>query len=119
MMNEVSRKISIKAVLCALGIEYVKEVNPFDYKESIEIVKEASNIKGVKAIIFKAPCIALEKKKKAYVVEECIGCKKCIKEIGCPALILNDNKAFIDRNLCVGCGLCQNICPKSCIRREE
>ena len=43
---------------------------------------------------------------------KCIGCKRCIHEIGCPAISLTQaGKAVIDENLCYGCDLCSQICP--------
>ena len=47
--------------------------------------------------------------------EKCIQCKKCIREIGCPALIIKDEKVAIDETLCTGCGLCKQICPVGAI----
>ena len=47
--------------------------------------------------------------------EKCIGCLRCIKEIGCPALSVSDGKAVIDENLCTGCGLCSKLCPVEAI----
>ena len=50
----------------------------------------------------------------------CIGCKMCLKS-GCPALFLNrdDKKAEIDPLQCVGCDVCQQICPKNAIGKVE
>ncbi|MCQ2539427.1 MAG: 4Fe-4S binding protein, partial [Acetatifactor sp.] len=70
----------------------------------------------VKAIIFKSPCIAITKPtQKCSVSDKCINCKKCIREIGCPALITVDGKVSIDKNLCTGCGLCSKLCPVGAI----
>ena len=41
----------------------------------------------------------------------CIGCKKCIREIGCPAIVVKDGQVTIEEGLCTGCGLCSQICP--------
>ena len=121
MMNEVSEKVSIEAVLKAIGLTSVRTVDPLDHKTAVETVKLASEEEGVKAIIFKSPCIAIVKPDKALKVdaEECIGCKRCITELGCPALSFKDGKAVVDDSLCTGCGLCSQICPKGCIKKEE
>lgn len=117
MMGEVSQKISIKAILEAIGLEYIKEIDPLDLDKSIEAVKEAASINGVRAIIFKSPCVAIMKTEQSYTVNEdqCIGCKKCIRELGCPALSFQNGKAVIEKSLCNACGLCNHICPKECI----
>ena len=33
----------------------------------------------------------------------------CMK-IGCPAISMKDNKATVDNTLCVGCGVCEQLC---------
>lgn len=116
VMGDIAPQISIPAILKAVGVDPVYEVNPFELDETIKAVKDAAGKKGVRAIVFKSPCIALFKKTKTCAVgSDCIGCKKCIKEIGCPALSFKDKKAVIDKSLCNGCGLCAEVCPKKCI----
>lgn len=120
MMGNVVDKVSIVKILEAIGLKKVLVVDPLDLKASIEAVKECDQIDGVKAIIFKSPCIAITKpSEKVCVSEKCINCKKCIREIGCPALITTDGKVTIDMNLCTGCGLCSQICPVDAIRKYE
>ena len=50
-----------------------------------------------------------------FVSDKCVQCRKCIKEIGCPALIISEGKVAIDKGLCTGCGLCSKICPVNAI----
>lgn len=116
IMNEPGGKISIKKVLEGIGVESIREANPFEFFDAVRAVKEAAAENGVRAIIFKAPCVNLVKSDKKCTVEEnCVGCRKCINEVGCPALILNNKKVHIDENLCTGCGLCSNVCPAGAI----
>lgn len=120
LMGNVVEKISIEKILRAIGIEYVKTVDPFELEEAIDTVREAVGKPGVKAIIFQSPCIALIKPAQKYVVdqERCINCMKCIKELGCPATIKADGKVKIDKNLCYGCGICASVCPVNAIGME-
>lgn len=113
MMGNVAEKIDIAGVLRAVGVKNVVTQNPFEFEESIAAVKAAAAFDGVAAIVFKAPCIAVSKPKEQRIVDNatCTGCKKCIKEIGCPAIVKDGNKVKIDATLCYGCTLCQNICP--------
>ncbi len=106
-------KISIEKTLLAIGVKKVITVDPLDLDASVEAVKKCAEIKGVKAIIFKSPCVALMKSDKKMEVDsgKCIGCMRCIKEIGCPALSVSGGKIVIDENLCTGCGLCSKLCP--------
>lgn len=113
MMGEVVAKVNIEAVLQGIGVTAVETVNPLDLDKSIEVVRKMAGMPGVKAIIFKYPCIAITKPegKMAVDIDKCVGCRKCIREIGCPGLIIRDGQVAIDESLCTGCGLCSQICP--------
>ena len=116
MMGDIVEKIDITKVLEGIGLKKIITVNPFDQTKAIEAVRECADIPGVKAIIFKAPCIALFKPaERAYISEKCVQCKKCIREIGCPAIIITDGKVAVDNALCTGCGLCSQVCPVKAI----
>lgn len=120
MMGVKHEPVHIDAILNAAGCSYVKTVSPFDTEASIQAVKDAAACTGVRAVIFRAPCIAVSKPDVPCAVkaDTCTGCRKCIREIGCPAISLKDTKAFIEPSLCTGCGLCTGICPVSAIERE-
>lgn len=118
MMGELVQKINIEAVLRGIGITTVEIVNPLDHKAAVSCVKRTADLPGVKAIIFKSPCIAIDKPEAPLFVEEesCISCKKCIRELGCPALVIQNNKVTIDASLCTGCTLCAQLCPTGAIQ---
>ena len=124
MMGDVVEKVSIEKILEAVGVSPVISVDAFNLEETIAAVKKASEAKSVSAVIFKGPCIAIAQKlgfkaQPKMVVEDskCIGCKKCITELGCPALTFNTStkKAFIEASLCTGCTLCSQVCPVKAI----
>ncbi|MBE6598110.1 MAG: indolepyruvate ferredoxin oxidoreductase subunit alpha [Ruminococcaceae bacterium] len=123
MMGNVSEKISIEAVLRAIGVSSIEVVDPGELTEAVEAVKRAADMTGVRVIIFRSPCIAVSKPTPAYIVKDnCIGCRMCIREIGCPAVSLvsaEDKKSpvTIDASLCYGCGLCAKVCPTGAIER--
>ena len=120
MMGDVVDKVSIVKILEGIGLKKIITVDPLNLEEAVNAVKECQAEKGVKAIIFKSPCIAISKPTgKCAVNEKCLNCKKCIREIGCPALITIDGKVCIDQNLCTGCGLCSHICPVGAIGGAE
>jgi len=116
MMGDVVEKVSITKILEGIGLKKIITVDPLDLSASIAAVNECAETRGVKAIIFKSPCIAITKPTdKCVISDKCINCKKCIREIGCPALITVNGKVTIDKNLCTGCGLCNQICPVDAI----
>lgn len=117
MMGEVVAKVNIEAVLRGIGLSVVETVDPLDFKASVDCVKRVSDEPGVKAIIFKSPCIAITRPSGSMYIdsEKCINCKKCIRELGCPALIIKEEKVSIDSSLCTGCTLCSQLCPTGAI----
>ena len=117
MMGHVTEKVDIAKILEGIGVKHVVTVDPLNLEAAVPAVEEAASQSGVKAIIFKSPCIAITKPQGKCVVDasKCINCKKCIREIGCPALISEDGHVSIDMNLCTGCGLCAQLCPVSAI----
>ena len=116
LMRSPTECIDIEAVLKGLGVKHISVQNPLDLNASINDIKEATEFNGVSAVIFKSPCINLFKSTKKHIInEKCIGCKKCIREIGCPAIRQDGEKVSIDAYLCNGCGLCSQICPINAI----
>lgn len=118
VMGEIVQKINIEQVLRGIGVQDVETVNPLDYEAAVSCVKELADKPGVKAIIFKSPCIAVTKPGTPMHVDisSCIHCKKCIRELGCPAIITEDGNVSIDSSMCTGCGLCSQICPVHAIK---
>jgi len=123
MMGEIVSKVNIEAVLRGIGIDIVETVNPLCLDKAIECVKQTAMKKGVKAIIFKSPCAVLIKSSSPLMIksETCINCKKCIRELGCPALTVKNGSVMIEESLCTGCGLCSCVCPVNAIggRNDE
>ena len=116
LMGQIVDKVDIAKVLEGIGVKKAVTVNPLDLDASVKAVQECADIPGVKAVIFKSPCIAISKPTaKCAISDKCVQCKKCIREIGCPALIIADGKVTIDSGLCTGCGLCSQVCPVNAI----
>lgn len=120
VMNDTTEKIDIYKLLAACGIKHISKVNPFEHKNAVEAVRSAVDFTGPSAIIFQAPCIAVAKpSNKQRIKENCLCCKKCIKEIGCPALRISNGKVIIENSLCQGCRLCSQVCNAGAIGGAE
>ena len=117
-MGEVVQKVSIESVLRGIGVETVETVNPFELDRAVDCVQRVAEQPGVRAIIFRAPCIAVARPDRPAQVdrEKCIGCRKCVREIGCPALYASEGKIRIDASQCTGCTLCAQVCPVDAIQ---
>lgn len=111
-------KIDLEALCYALGIKRVRVVDPYDLKATEAAITEEVMQNEPSVIISRRPCALLKyvKAKPALIVdnEKCRSCKMCMK-IGCPAISMKDGKAHIDSTLCVGCGVCKQLCAFNAI----
>lgn len=129
-MGKETEKISIKALCESLGCR-VWVSDPFDIKETKELIHDLIGIRGLKVLILQQPCATLAaktgKKKKVWVDTDICrgsdcGCDRyCSRVWGCPGNIWNfeEDCAAIDEVVCVGCGACAKICPSGAIKVEE
>ncbi|WP_419726302.1 indolepyruvate ferredoxin oxidoreductase subunit alpha [Terrisporobacter petrolearius] len=132
LQGEPTNEISIEAVVKACGVKNLRVINPNDLKEVNDTLDWAFENEEASVIITRWPCALKKFSKedieefnkpfttKCEVVEDlCIGCKKCTKT-GCPAISYNKEtkKAKIDRNQCLGCDICSQVCPKEAIVKE-
>ena len=115
-------KVNLEALCRALGINRVRVVDPYDLKACEEAVLEELAAPEASVIISRRPCVLLKyvKPKKPLSVdsEKCRGCRKCMK-LGCPSISFRDGKARIDSTLCVGCGVCSQLCAFGAIGGGE
>lgn len=107
-------KIDLEALCRSMGFQRVRVVDPYDLAACDKAVKEELAAAEPSVIISRRPCALLKyvKHNPPLVVnkDKCIGCKSCMK-IGCPAISIKEGKARVDNTLCVGCGVCEQLCP--------
>ena len=114
-------KVSLEKFCEAIGIRRVRVVDPYDLKACQTVLKEELAAEEPSVIISRRPCVLLKSVKPLppLHVEEnaCKSCKACMR-IGCPALRIRHGKVNIDETLCVGCGVCQQLCAFDAIQKE-
>lgn len=112
LYGEPAGKIDLEALAKAMGISRVKVVDPYNLKECEDVLKEELEVSEPSLIISRRPCALLKEVKHEAPLKvcenKCKSCKQCMK-IGCPAISFT-KKAKIDETLCVGCGVCTQMC---------
>ncbi len=114
-------KVNLEDLCRSIGINSVRVVDPYNLEECERVVKEELKKNEPSVIISRRPCVLLKyvkPKKPLYVnPDKCRGCKKCMK-FGCPSISFRDKHAVVDTTLCVGCGVCAQLCPFDAFESE-
>ena len=115
LMGNPAPNLSLEAICAALGVpaDHIRAVDPNDLAELEKVVKEEVAAPCPSVVICRRPCALLKSVKKNPPIqvnaEKCVGCRSCMK-IGCPCISVTGKKAKIDESMCVGCGLCSQMC---------
>ncbi|MBW1704153.1 MAG: indolepyruvate ferredoxin oxidoreductase subunit alpha [Deltaproteobacteria bacterium] len=116
-------QISIEALVRGLGVKDVHVVKPFKLKKTIEAVRASMEYDGLSVIISQEICPLFAKatgqfkKSKPFHVNhnKCKNHRDCINLLACPAMYLDGEQVEIDKNLCIGCSVCAQVCPENAI----
>ncbi len=115
-------KIDLESLCRAMGIQRVRVVDPYDLAACDRAVKEELAVHEPSVIISRRPCALLKyvKHKPPLAVDpdKCRSCQACMK-IGCPAISMKNGKAHVDDTLCVGCGVCRQLCRFDAFSGDE
>lgn len=122
LKGDACTKIDLETLCRAVGIRRVRVVDPYDLSQCETAITEELAAPEPSVIISRRPCALLKtvRHKKPITVDpaRCKGCKSCMK-IGCPAIRVADGTAHIDTTLCVGCGVCSQLCKSGALRPAE
>ncbi|EFK08411.1 putative Indolepyruvate oxidoreductase subunit IorA [delta proteobacterium NaphS2] len=109
-------RISIESVVRALGVQDVHVIKPFKLKKAMEY-------DGLSVIISEEMCPLFAKatkqfkKSKSFRVnhDKCKNHRDCLNLLACPAMYLEGDQVEIDKNACIGCTVCAQVCPENAI----
>lgn len=124
--GEPAPRVDLAAVCRAMGVEFVRVVDPYDLGATFVALEEAIRYPGVSVVITNRPCVEAPVKVRdepfRVVLERCTACQLCM-ELGCPAIVWTDEtyegrpKVAIRLDACTGCTLCAQVCPADAIVR--
>ncbi len=116
LKGDITAKLDLEALLKAIGVKNVVVVDAYDLKAVEEVIKQETAREDVSVIIARRPCALLNKKyPPAFNINDnCKNCKACLK-IGCPAIENIGGTIRINKELCVACGVCKQLCKFSAI----
>jgi indolepyruvate ferredoxin oxidoreductase alpha subunit len=117
--GEPTRRVDLAALVRAVGIEDVQLVDAFDLAAVEAALRVAVDRDEPSVVIARGECVLRVRGSAGWAEvssDLCDGCAACVRT-GCPAIGLDDGKARIDRELCVGerCAVCVAVCPERAI----
>ena len=128
-MGREAPALDIEAIVKSLGVDYVRTVDPYNFRELEEAIRGGLEHKGVSVVIARRECALLTvgrlRRKGERIVpyrvnpEKCTHCKVCISTYSCPAFKDAGEKVEIDPAVCFGCGSCVPVCPFNAIEPIE
>jgi indolepyruvate ferredoxin oxidoreductase, alpha subunit len=125
LAGEKTNPVNVPKLAESMGVSY-RVVNPYDIKQCREALEAAVKEEGPSLIVSSMPCYLLSTRQGKKVFEprevkvnsdRCNGCMICINDFGCPAISIDKavKKISIDSMICVGCGLCAEVCQRGAI----
>ena len=125
LAGEKTNPVNVPKLAESMGVSY-RVVNPYDIKQCREALEAAVKEEGPSLIVSSMPCYLLSTRQGKKVFEprevkvnadRCNGCMICINDFGCPAISIDKavKKVSIDPMICVGCGLCADVCQRGAI----
>jgi len=115
--GEQGPKVDIRKLCEGIGINDVKVVSSYDLAQIESALKAAIAADEPSVVITRGPCVLREKVRwTPRIIDKdiCIECEDCL-DVGCPAISILDGKVQIDAAACVGCGVCEQVCPQGAI----
>jgi len=127
LQGKIAVQVELEPLVKALGVKHVRTVPAFEVEEIEKTLKEFLKLDEPSVLITLEPCALLPEARKRWkplevLAEPCNGCGLCFR-VGCPAILKSEEldaryqrpKALIDAQLCTGCEICAQVCPRDAI----
>jgi indolepyruvate ferredoxin oxidoreductase alpha subunit len=117
--GDAATAVDLPGLCRALGVRFVKVVDPYDVAQTSLALQQALAAPGVSVVITNRPCVEAPVKVRDHpftvVAERCIACQACMN-LGCPSITWTGEwfdgrrKVQIDPVTCTGCTVCAQFC---------
>jgi indolepyruvate ferredoxin oxidoreductase alpha subunit len=125
--GEPTHRLSLEELARAVGVRHVSVVDPYDRKQTGEVISAALQRGEPSVVIARRRCVLLDRESRRpprrIDVERCVGCGQCLTH-GCPAISDSTpaggrkKRVEIIAQLCVGCNVCGQLCSAGAIVGE-
>ncbi|MCF8144377.1 MAG: indolepyruvate ferredoxin oxidoreductase subunit alpha [Deltaproteobacteria bacterium] len=130
-MGEPTVPADIEGICRALGA-YVEVEDPYELDNAARTIYRLMQKTGPRVLVMRRKCALVQGRQGGFpyrmrvnpdrCLGEACGCGRyCTRVFRCPGLLWDKaaGKAKIDDVICVGCGICGDICPQEAIEREK
>jgi len=118
--GEKTQPVELEKLVRGIGVKDVRVVDAFDLKALRTNLRESLQSPELSVLIVRGPCAVQAERQTPEAVDAalCNDCDTCLL-VGCPAILGGDGQVKIDETLCIGCTVCQQLCPRRAIAPES